>query len=46
MYGGLLPATGGLILNPLRVLYILIALTVFGGGWLTRKLGRSSYPED
>ncbi|WP_279387437.1 hypothetical protein [Rubrobacter taiwanensis] len=40
MYGGLLPATGGFLLNPLRVLYLLIALAVFGGGWLARKLGR------
>lgn len=37
MYGGLLPSTGG-FLNPLRVLYLLIALIVFGGGWLAQKV--------
>lgn len=37
MYGGLLPSTGG-FLNPLRALYILIAVAVFSGGWLARKL--------
>lgn len=38
MYGGLLPATGGLLLNPLRALYILIALGCFGGAWLLQKV--------
>lgn len=39
MYGGLLPATGGFLLNPLRLVYILVALVCFGGAWVTRKLG-------
>lgn len=38
MYGGLLPATGGFLLNPLRVLYIAIAFGCFGGAWLLQKL--------
>ncbi len=37
VYGGLLPATGG-FLNPLRILYLLIAARVFGGGWVARKV--------
>ena len=37
VYGGLLPATGG-FLNPLRILYILIAAGVFGGGLVKRKM--------
>jgi hypothetical protein len=34
---GKLPLTGG-IFNPLRTLYMLIALVVFGGDWLGRKV--------
>jgi hypothetical protein len=37
MYGGMLPSTGG-FLNPLRVLYVLIAAAVFGGGWFVRRV--------
>jgi hypothetical protein len=32
-----LPATW-MILNPLPVLYTLIAIAVFGGGWVARKV--------
>jgi hypothetical protein len=38
MYGGMLPNTGGLLTNPLRVLYLVIALHVFAGAWVVRKL--------
>lgn len=40
MYGGMLPDTGGFLMNPLRMLYILIALVTFGGGWMVRKVSR------
>lgn len=35
MYG--LPTTGG-FLNPLPFLYAMIAVAVFGGGWVVRKV--------
>ncbi len=44
MYGGLLPSTGG-FLNPLRVLYLLIALVVFGGGWLAQQVRADHDPQ-
>ncbi len=40
MYGGMLPDTGGFFLNPLRALYLLIALLMFGGAWVLRKTGK------
>lgn len=36
MYG-VLPSTGGFV-NPLQVLYLTIAVAVFGGGWLVQKV--------
>lgn len=45
MYGGMLPDTGGFI-NPLRVLYVLIALFAFGGAWVVRKFGGRTVPQD
>ncbi len=44
MYGGLLPSTGG-FLNPLRMLYLLIALAVFGGGWLAQQMRADREPQ-
>lgn len=40
MYGGLLPGTGGFFINPLRAIYILIALVAFCGRWLARRRAR------
>ncbi len=45
MYG-VLPSTGGFV-NPLQVLYLTIAVAVFGGGWLMQKVrGRQASPEE
>lgn len=37
MEAGLLPSTGGFLLNPLRAIYIIVALVVFTSAWAVRK---------
>ena len=46
MYGGMLPDTGGFLFNPLRVLYVLIALSIFGGAWMVQKIGKRDDQQD